>query len=350
METSEKIRIIKEQFEQDIIKINDLKELNDIRVKYLGKKSLINEMSKLLGSFNEEERKKVGESLNFLRNNINEKLESKKKELEEQEINEKLILEKIDISLPSTKMVVGNLHPMTKIINEIEELFVSLGYDVVEGPEIETAAYSFDFLNIPSNHPARDSQDTFYITEDILLRVQTSSAQVRTMLSKEEKEPIRIISPGKVYRRDDDDATHSHQFAQIEGLVVDKNISLAHLKGTLELFAKKIFGSDREIRFRPSYFPFTEPSLEVDVNCFNCDGKGCYICKQTGWIEILGAGMVHPNVLTKCGYNPKEWTGFAFGMGVERITMLKYGINDVRDLYTNDIRFLKQFNHVEGGE
>ena len=222
-----------------------------------------------------------------------------------------------------------------------------MGYDVLEGPEVESDLYNFEMLNLPKGHPARDTQDSFYITEDKLLRTQTSPVQVRTMLSNIEKTPIRIICPGKTYRKDNDDATHSHQFTQIEGLVVDKNISMSDLKGTLQIFAKKMFGNEREIRFRPSYFPFTEPSIEVDVSCFNCGGNGCAICKNTGWIEILGAGMVHPNVLNMCGYDSEKFTGFAFGIGPERIAMLKYGITDIRNFYTNDMRFLKEFDKVE---
>ena len=259
----------------------------------------------------------------------------------------KLRSEAIDITLPSTKIRVGSIHPITKIINEVEDLFVSMGYDVLEGPEVESDLYNFEMLNLPKGHPARDTQDSFYITSDTLLRTQTSPVQVRTMLQNIEKTPIRIICPGKTYRKDNDDATHSHQFTQIEGLVVDKNISMSDLKGTLEIFAKRMFGSSREIRFRPSYFPFTEPSIEVDVSCFNCGGKGCNICKNTGWIEILGAGMVHPNVLNMCGYDSDKFTGFAFGIGPERIAMLKYGITDIRNFYTNDMRFLKEFDKVE---
>ena len=249
--------------------------------------------------------------------------------------------------MPAAKIKVGCVHPITRIINEVEDLFISMGYDVLEGPEVESDLYNFEMLNLPKGHPARDTQDSFYITDDTLLRTQTSPVQVRTMLANTEKTPIRIICPGKTYRKDNDDATHSHQFTQIEGLVVDENISMTDLKGTLEIFAKKMFGEKREIRFRPSYFPFTEPSIEVDVTCFNCKGKGCNICKNTGWIEILGAGMVHPNVLNMCGYDSNKYTGFAFGIGPERIAMLKYGISDIRNFYTNDIRFLHEFDKLE---
>ena len=259
----------------------------------------------------------------------------------------KLEEEKIDITLPSTKMKRGSLHPVNRIIEDIEDLFVSMGYDVVSGPELETDEYCFERLNLPKGHPARDMQDTFYITPEYLLRTQTSASQSRVMQANTEKTPIRIICPGKTYRKDNDDATHSHQFTQIEGLVVDENISMADLKGTLEIFAKKMFGNNREIRFRPSYFPFTEPSIEVDVSCFNCNNKGCNICKHTGWIEILGSGMVHPNVLRDCGFDPEVYTGFAFGLGIERVAMLKYGINNISLFYSNDERFLNIFDREE---
>ena len=269
------------------------------------------------------------------------------KELENLELQRRLESEKIDISLPATKVSVGGLHPIEKVIDEIEELFISMGYDVVEGPEVEQDLYNFEKLNLPKNHPARDAQDSFYITEEMLLRPHTSSMQVRSMLENVEKKPFKLICPGKTYRRDDDDATHSHQFSQIEGLVVGENISLSDLKGTLELFAKKMFGKDREIRFRASYFPFTEPSYEVDVSCFSCGQKGCNICKGTGWIEILGCGMVHPNVLRNCGFDPEKYQGFAFGVGIERVTMLKYGITDIRNFYINDYRFLGNYDRKE---
>jgi phenylalanyl-tRNA synthetase alpha chain len=302
-----------------------------------------------MGDLSTEEKKEFGAILNDIKNYVTNKLDELRSNLEVSELNNKLMNEKIDITLPGTKLRVGNLHPLTRVANEIEELFLSMGYDIVEGPEIESDLYNFEYLNVPKNHPARDSQDSLYITDEYLLRTQTSASQVRTMMANKDKGPIRIISPGKVYRNDDD-ATHSHQFTQIEALVVDKDISMAHLKGTLEVLAKKLFGEDREIRFRPSYFPFTEPSLEVDVSCFACGGKGCSLCKGTGWIEILGSGMVHPNVLRMSGYDPDIYTGFAFGLGIERVAMLKYGINDIRDFYINDMRFLSQFNRTEGGE
>lgn len=349
MEKNEKTRIIKEELESKLSNIESIKELNDIRVEYLGKKGKITELSSLMKELSVEEKKEFGKNLNLLRKTLESKLDELKVILEEKELNKKLESEKIDITLPSTKIKMGSSHPLNQIIEEIEDLFISMGYDVEEGPEVESDLYNFEMLNIPKGHPARDMQDTFYINEEVLLRSQTSTVQVRTMLKNKEKTPIKIICPGKVYRRDDDDATHSHEFHQIEGLVVDKNISMNHLKGTLEVLAKSLFGENKKVRFRPSYFPFTEPSFEVDLTCFKCEGKGCSMCKGTGWIEVLGAGMVHPNVLTGCGYDPKVYTGFAFGVGVERIAMLKYEVDDIRSFYTNDIRFLEQFNVTKGG-
>lgn len=341
------IEKLKNSFEKDIKKVGNMNELNDLRVNYLGKKSKIQEISAMMRDLNVEEKKECGRLMNEFKTYVEDSISKLKIELENKELEEKLKNEKIDVTLPSTKINVGGVHPITRIINEVEELFMSMGYDIVEGPEVESDLYNFEMLNLPKGHPARDTQDSFYITEDTLLRTQTSPVQVRTMLANKEKTPIRIICPGKTYRKDNDDATHSHEFHQIEGLVVDENISMADLKGTLEVFAKKIFGEKREIRFRPSYFPFTEPSIEVDVSCFNCNGKGCNICKGTGWIEILGAGMVHPNVLNMCGYDSNKFTGFAFGIGPERMAMLKYGINDIRNFYINDKRFLEEFDKVE---
>ena len=346
----EKIASIREKLLSELEEIKDLKSLNDLKVLYMGKKGPISELFSMMGSLSIEEKKDFGKVLNDLKNEVNNLLDTKKNTLEEAELNKRLENEKIDITLPSTKLHVGGVHPITKVIDEVEELFISMGYDVVEGPEIEQDLYNFEKLNLPKGHPARDSQDSFYITEEMLLRTQTSSVQARTMEANKEKTPIRMICPGKTYRRDNDDATHSHQFHQIEGLVIDENISLADLKGTLEIFAKKMFGEDRVIRFRPSFFPFTEPSIEVDVTCFKCGGVGCPLCKGTGWIEILGAGMVHPNVLRDSGYDPEKYTGFAFGIGPERVAMLKYGINDIRNFYTNDVRFLNDFNRVIGGD
>lgn len=346
----ERIQEIKEQLQSKVSTVTTLNELNDLRVEFLGKKGSITELSNCMREIPNEEKKEFGSLLNTIKNEANDLLNAKKEELELEELQKKLNDETIDVTLPGTKLTVGGTHPLTKVIDEIEEIFVSMGYDVVEGPEIEQDLYNFEKLNLPKGHPARDAQDSFYITDEMLLRSQTSPVQARTMDANLEKTPIRIICPGKVYRRDDDDATHSHQFTQIEGLVVDKNISLADLKGTLEILAKRLFGEDREIRFRPSFFPFTEPSIEVDVSCFKCGGVGCPICKDTGWIEILGSGMVHPNVLKGCGYDPEKYTGFAFGIGPERVAMLKYGITDIRNFYTNDVRFLQDFNRVEGGE
>lgn len=339
---------IKKELEEDLKKISSMNELNDLKVKYLGKKGKITLLTKDMGNRSVEERKEIGRYSNELKSHVASSISQLEQELSQKELEVKLENDRIDPTLPGTAVKVGGVHPLTKVTEEIEDLFVSMGYDVVSGPEVELDLYNFEMLNLPKGHPARDAQDSFYITEDTLLRSQTSPVQVRTMLKNKEKTEIRIICPGKVYRRDDDDATHSHQFTQIEGLVVGKNISLADLKGTLEIFAKKLFGEDREIRFRPSYFPFTEPSYEVDISCFRCGGKGCNICKNTGWIEILGSGMVHPNVLQMAGYDSKEYTGFAFGIGVERVAMLRYGVNDIRSFYTNDLRFLETYNRVEG--
>ena len=341
------INNLKNELESNIENIKSLNELNDIKVHYLGKKSKIQEFSNNMKNLSIEEKKECGKLINEFKKYADDLFNDIKSKLEIIELEEKLNKEKIDVTLPATNINVGCIHPITKVINEIEDLFISMGYDVLEGPEVESDLYNFEMLNLPKGHPARDSQDSFYITDDVLLRTQTSPVQVRTMLNNLEKTPIRIICPGKTYRRDNDDATHSHQFHQIEGLEVDKNISMSDLKGTLEIFAKKMFGEKREIRFRPSYFPFTEPSIEVDVSCFNCGKKGCSICKNTGWIEILGAGMVHPNVLNACGYDSEKYTGFAFGIGPERIAMLKYGISDIRNFYINDQRFLKEFDKIE---
>ena len=343
----DEINKLKDMFLENLSTVKDLTMLNDLRTKYLGKKSKVVEFSSMMKDLTIEEKKEVGKLINDFKVEVENKLCSLKSELDRKELEDKLNSEKIDVTLPATKIKVGCVHLITRIINEVEDLFISMGYDVLEGPEVESDLYNFEMLNLPKGHPARDTQDSFYITDDTLLRTQTSPVQVRTMLANTEKTPIRVICPGKTYRKDNDDATHSHQFTQIEGLVVDENISMADLKGTLEIFAKKMFGEKREIRFRPSYFPFTEPSIEVDVTCFNCKGKGCNICKNTGWIEILGAGMVHPNVLNMCGYDSNKYTGFAFGIGPERIAMLKYGISDIRNFYTNDIRFLHEFDKLE---
>ncbi|MBX0315137.1 phenylalanine--tRNA ligase subunit alpha [Planococcus glaciei] len=324
----------------------NVKELNNVRVAYLGKKGPITDLLKGMGKLPAEERPKMGALVNVIREEVTASLEERMAILEEQAINEKLQSETIDITLPGRPVKTGNSHPLTRVVEEIEDLFVSMGYEIAEGPEVEKDYYNFEALNLPKGHPARDMQDTFYITDEILLRTHTSPVQARTMEIKK-GEPIKIICPGKVYRRDSDDATHSHQFTQIEGLVIGEDIRMSDLKGTLQVFAKKMFGDDREIRLRPSFFPFTEPSVEMDISCFKCGGSGCNVCKKTGWLEILGAGMVHPNVLEMAGYDSKRLTGFAFGMGPERIAMLKYGVEDIRHFYTNDVRFLSQFQRTE---
>lgn len=346
---NEKIEKLRIEMKEKLNTVTTVKELNELKVEYLGKKGPIVSLTGMMKELTPEEKKTFGLAINTLKNEVNEWFDHARKTLEERELSEKLAKEKIDITLDSTNLPVGGKHPIQMVIDDVCDLFISMGYDVVEGPEIEQDLYNFEKLNLPKGHPARDSQDSFYITEEMLLRTQTSPVQARTMEANKEKSPIRMICPGKTYRRDNDDATHSHQFTQIEGLVVDENISIADLKGTLEVLAKTMFGKNREIRFRPSFFPFTEPSLEVDVSCFKCGGEGCSLCKGTGWIEILGSGMVHPNVLRECGYDPEKYTGFAFGMGPERIAMLKYGINDIRHFYTNDMRFLNDFNRKEGG-
>ncbi|MED4027329.1 phenylalanine--tRNA ligase subunit alpha [Priestia megaterium] len=323
-----------------------LKELNDVRVAYLGKKGPITEVLRGMGKLSAEERPVMGALANEVREAIASKIEEKQTALEAAEVERKLASETIDVTLPGRPVKAGTHHPLTSVVEEVEDLFLGMGYEVAEGPEVEQDYYNFEALNLPKGHPARDMQDTFYITEETLLRTHTSTVQARVMNKNEGKGPVKIICPGKVYRRDDDDATHSHQFMQIEGLVVDENIRMSDLKGTLELFVKKMFGADREIRLRPSFFPFTEPSVEVDVSCAKCGGKGCNVCKQTGWIEILGAGMVHPNVLEMAGYDSTKYRGFAFGIGVERIAMLKHGVDDIRHFYTNDVRFLDQFKQV----
>lgn len=342
----EKLKELKEQAFAKIKEAMDAKELNDVRVKYLGKKGPITDLLKGMGKLPAEERPKMGQLVNVIREEVTQFLEEKKELIEEAALNEQLENETIDVTLPGRKIAVGNHHPITRVAEEIEDFFLSMGYEIAEGPEVEQDFYNFEALNLPKEHPARDMQDSFYISEDILLRTHTSPVQARTM-EKKQGEPIKIICPGKVYRRDSDDATHSHQFSQIEGLVVGENIRMSDLKGTLDAFAKKMFGAEREIRLRPSFFPFTEPSVEMDISCFKCGGDGCNVCKQTGWIEILGGGMVHPNVLRMAGYDPEVVTGFAFGMGQERIAMLKYGIEDIRHFFTNDVRFLSQFGRTE---
>ncbi len=338
----DKIQSLQTQFAADSKNVDDRMAIQELKTKYIGKKGLITELMSSLKDMDKEDKKTYGQLINQVRTEIVTVIDEKEKSLAQAELDRKLQEETIDVSLPGEKIKRGSLHPFNRIIEDVEDFFVSMGYDVVDGPELETDENCFQRLNVPLGHPARDAQDTFYIDEEYLLRTQTSAVQARTMQENKEKTPIRMICPGKVYRRDDD-ATHSHQFGQVEGLVVDKDISLADLKGTLELFAKKMLGENTKVRFRPSFFPFTEPSVEVDVSCFKCNGKGCTLCKQTGWIELLGAGMVHPNVLSMGGYDPKVWSGFAFGTGLDRLAMFRYAIPDIRYLYTNDVRFLEQF-------
>lgn len=335
------------EIENKIEGVTNLKELNDLKVEYTGKNGLITELQN--GIKDAVDKKEYGISLNKVRTTFNNSFDARLNRLNEEELNKKLESEKIDVTLPSKRVRKGSKHPMTRIEEELEDLFVSMGYDVYDGPEIETDENCFQKLNLPLGHPARDAQDTFYLEneyEKYLLRSQTSTGQVRVMEANVEKGPIRVVCPGKVYRRDDD-ATHSHQFMQMEGLVIDENVSMADLKGTLETFCKKLLGEKTDVRFRPSFFPFTEPSVEVDATCFKCGGKGCPLCKQTGWIEVLGAGMVHPNVLRMSGYDPEKYQGFAFGTGLDRFAMFRFGINDIRTIYGNDARFLNQFSRKD---
>lgn len=342
----EKIKKIKNQIAEQLKLIKDKNSLEDVRIKFLGKKGEVTELLKEFKDLPKEEKPKFGKVLNELKNEIENSIKERETKLKAEELSKKLEEEKIDVTLPSKKIIRGSKHPLTRVIEEIEDLFVSMGYDVCSGPELETDEFCFERLNLPKGHPARDMQDTFYITTEYLLRTQTSAVQAHTMMDNKEKGPIREIVPGKTYRREDD-ATHSHQFNQVEGLVVDKDISFADLKGTLEIFMKHMLGPNTELRFRPSYFPFTEPSYEVDVSCFKCGGKGCNLCKHTGWIELLGAGIVHPNVLRMNGYDPDVYSGFAFGTGLDRLAMFKYEITDIRLLYSNDVRFLEQFDRKD---
>lgn len=335
--------------DEAITKINeatDVRALQEVRVAYLGKKGPITEVLRGMGKLSAEERPLIGQLANEVRDAIQEELEQKEKIVEQKAVEEKLANEKIDVTLPGRPVHAGTVHPLTAVVEEVENAFIGLGFSVAEGPEIETDYYNFEALNLPKDHPARDMQDSFYFTEELLLRTHTSPVQARTMEKFEGRGPVKVICPGKVFRRDDDDATHSHQFMQIEGLYVDEHVRMSDLKGVLETFAKSFFGADRKIRLRPSYFPFTEPSVEVDVSCGMCGGKGCRICKKSGWIEVLGSGMVHPRVLEMSGFDSTKYSGFAFGMGVERLAMLKYDIDDIRHFYTNDMRFLTQFKRA----
>lgn len=321
--------------------VNDMQELEALRVKYLGKKGELTAILKQMGSLSAEERPIIGQFANEIKAKIEGEISVKSAEIKAASINQKLAAEKIDVTMPGKKSPMGKQHPLSIVLDEIKEIFLGMGFEVAEGPEVEYDYYNFEALNIPKDHPARDTQDTFYITDNILLRTQTSPVQVRTM--EKQKPPIRVISPGRVYRSDAVDATHSPVFNQIEGLVVDKGITMGDLKGTLADFAKRLYGEDAQVRFRPHHFPFTEPSAEMDTMCFNCGGKGCRLCKGEGWIEILGCGMVHPKVLENCNIDPNEYSGFAFGMGLERLVMRRFNIDDLRLFYENDQRFLNQF-------
>lgn len=337
----DKLKQIMDEAMTQIDSSDKLEKLNEIKVSFLGKKGELTSILKSMKDVAPEDRPKVGQMVNDARSKIEEHLEEKKKAFEQALREEKMKAETIDVTLPGQCIPEGHRHPNTKTLEEVENIFVGMGYEVVEGPEIERDYYNFEALNIPADHPAKDEQDTFYITQDILLRTQTSSVQVHEM--EKGKLPIRMIAPGRVFRSDEVDATHSPTFHQIEGLVVDKNITFSDLKGTLQEFAKRLFGEDTKVKFRPHHFQFTEPSAEMDVTCFKCGGKGCRFCKGEGWVEILGCGMVHPHVLEMSGIDPEEYTGFAFGVGLERIALFKYEIDDMRLLYENDTRFLKQF-------
>ena len=337
-ETLEKIR--REALAR-IEEVGDMDRLNEIRIAYLGKKGELTQVLKGMRDVAPEDRPKVGQLVNDTREALEKKLEETRNLLAAKQRELQLASEKIDVTLPAKKMKVGHRHPNTIALEEVERIFVGMGYEVVEGPEVELDYYNFEALNIPANHPAKDEQDTFYITKDILLRTQTSPVQVRVMEKK--KPPIRMIAPGRVFRADEVDATHSPSFHQIEGLVIDKNITFADLKGTLAEFARELYGPETKVKFRPHHFPFTEPSAEMDVTCFKCGGKGCRMCKGEGWIEILGCGMIHPKVLERCNVDTDKYSGFAFGIGLERIALLKYEIDDMRLLYENDVRFLGQF-------
>ncbi len=337
----EKLEQIKIQAIEAINNISDLKELDEIRVKLLGKKGELTDILKGMGALSAEERPAVGQLVNSVREIIEQNLKEAKDDFSKKALDLKLKTETIDVTMPGNKTEIGHKHPMTIVIDDLKNIFMGMGYEIAEGPDIETEHYNFEALNIPKYHPARDEQDTFYVEGGFLLRTQTSPVQVRVM--EKGKLPIRIIAPGRVFRSDEVDATHSPVFHQLEGLVIDKNITMGDLKGALSVFAKELFGESTVVKFRPHHFPFTEPSAEMDVQCFACGGKGCRVCKNSGWIELLGCGMVHPAVLRMSGIDPTEYSGFAFGMGLERIAMQRYGITDLRLLYENDIKFLKQF-------
>ncbi|MBI0021751.1 phenylalanine--tRNA ligase subunit alpha [Lactobacillus sp. W8172] len=348
MDLFEKLQELRDQGLSEIDKAKTEEKLNDVRVKLVGRKSELTEILHSMKDVEPEKRREIGQKVNKVRDLFNQKLDYAKNEIVEKLVKEQLEKEAIDVTLPGREEHLGSKHPINIILDDLEKYFIGMGFKVAQGPEIETDHYCFEMMNLPKDHPARDMQETFYIDSEDLLRSQTSGDQARELEKHDfSKGPLKMVGPGKVYRRDDDDATHSHQFMQMEGLVVDKNITMGDLKGTLELMAKHVFGQDRETRLRPSYFPFTEPSVEMDVSCFNCNGKGCSICKYTGWIEVLGAGMVHPNVLENAGVDSNVYGGFAFGVGLDRFAILKYGIDDIRDFYTNDVRFLEQFSKEE---
>ena len=341
----EKLEELRQQSLNEIANSDDLKNVNDIRVKLLGKKGPITNVLRGMRDLSAEERPKVGKFANEVRDELRQALEDKKSSLKQALMNAKLQSESIDVTLPGTPVAQGQPHVIQQIIDQLVDLFIGMGYEVAVGDEVEQEEYNFEKLNLPKDHPARDMQDTFYITPSVLMRTQTSPMQARMMETHDfSKGPLKMISPGKVYRRDTDDATHSHQFHQVEGLVVGEHVTMADLKGTLEVVAQNLFGDQLKVRLRPSYFPFTEPSVEADVTCFSCLGKGCAICKGNGWIEVLGAGMVHPNVLKMSGVDPDVYGGFAFGLGPDRFAMIKYGVEDIRDFYQNDMRFLTQFD------
>ena len=337
----QQLEAIKQNATNQINAVADLKELDALRVKYLGKKGELTAILKQMGSLSAEERPVIGQLANVVRGEIEEAIANAQKNLKANELSNRLKSEKLDVTMPGKNTPLGRKHPLSIVLDEVKEIFLGMGFNIADGPEVEYDYYNFEALNIPKNHPARDTQDTFYINDNIVLRTQTSPVQIHVM--ENQKPPIRIIAPGRVYRSDAVDATHSPVFHQIEGLVVDKNVTMADLKGTLEIFAKRLYGEDSVVRFRPHHFPFTEPSAEMDVRCFACNGEGCRLCKGEGWIEILGCGMVHPKVLENCGIDPNEYSGFAFGMGLERIVMRRYNIDDLRLFYENDKRFLNQF-------
>lgn len=337
----EKLELLKSEALKAVAEAKDEKQIDEIRIKYLGKKGELTAILKQMGSLAPEERPIMGQLVNKAKAELEEAVTAAAESFKAAAADEKLKAETLDITMPSKPAVKGGLHPLNIVLNDMIDIFQSMGFDVVDGPEVETDYYNFEALNVPQDHPARDMQDTFYLAENLLLRTQTSAAQIRTMENR--KPPIKIICPGRVYRADEVDATHSPVFHQIEGLVVDKNITMCDLKGVLEQFAHEIYGKETEVKFRPSFFPFTEPSVEVDVTCSECRGKGCRVCKGSGWIEILGAGMVHPRVLKACGIDPEEYSGFAFGIGLDRLTTTRYKVSDIRLLFENDLRFLKQF-------